>query len=194
MTSGLKRYHRSGCAHFITFSCYRRQPLLQSSIAAICFEVELERVRRWYGIRVYGYVVMPEHVHLLLSEPDRTRLSVALQMLKQLVSRKLRATDARRFWQLRYYDSLIKNHDEHCSALRYIHRNPVKRNLCARPEDWPWSSFRHYATGTDGAVEIESEWTGRRRERMGAPLLARIRTPEHPPFAIRRRKGGACQD
>ena len=58
--------------------------------------------------------------------------------------------------------------------LRYIHRNPVRRGLVDKPEDWPWSSFRHYAAGVEGAVEIESEWTARRRELMGLPLRARI--------------------
>ena len=47
--------------------------------------------------------------------------------------------------------------------LRYIHRNPVVRGLVAKPEDWQWSSFRHYQTGMRGAVEIESEWTARER-------------------------------
>jgi putative transposase len=173
MTLGLKRYHQSGCAHFITFSCYHRQALLRSPLAAARFESELERVRQWYGMRVYGYVVMPEHVHLLVSEPDRARLSIAIQMLKQQVSRILRPANQRRFWQVRYYDSLVKNHREHTSALRYIHRNLVKRNLCDRPEDWEWSSFRHYATGVEGVVEIESEWTARKREQMGSHPTAR---------------------
>jgi len=51
--------------------------------------------------------------------------------------------------------------------LRYIHRNPVTRGLVAQPEDWEWSSFRHYATGETGMVEIESQWTARKRERTG---------------------------
>ena len=51
--------------------------------------------------------------------------------------------------------------------LRYIHRNPVKRRLVERPEDWRWSSFRHYASGEIGVVEIESQWTARIRERIG---------------------------
>ena len=59
MTSGLKRYHQSGGAHFITFSCYRREPFLHSASAATEFEIVLERIRRWYGVRIYGYVVMP---------------------------------------------------------------------------------------------------------------------------------------
>jgi putative transposase len=174
MPSDLRRFHHSGCAHFINFSCYHRQPFLQTAAAALCFESELEHVRRWYGLRVYGYVVMPEHVHLLLSEPERKLLSTAIQMLKQLVSRKLRPQDSRRFWQVRYYDFLLKDHQTHIEKLRYMHGNPVTRGLCAHPEDWSWSSFRHYATGIEGTVEIESEWTGRRRERMGMPLRAQF--------------------
>jgi putative transposase len=56
------------------------------------------------------------------------------------------------------------------AKLHYIHRNPVRRGLVERPEDWEWSSFRHYATGDEGVVEIESEWTARRREQMGVRL------------------------
>ncbi len=57
--------------------------------------------------------------------------------------------------------------------LRYIHRNPVKRGLVRRAEDWKWSSFRHYATGEECGVEIESEWTAHKRKRSGkAPHLA----------------------
>ena len=67
---------------------------------------------------------------------------------------------------------------KHIEKLRYIHCNPVKRGLVARPEDWPWSSFVHYATGVEGVVEIESEWTARKRERFGIlPTIVKA----HPP-------------
>ena len=59
--------------------------------------------------------------------------------------------------------------------LRYMHRNPVKRGLVAKPEDWAWSSFRYYLTGVEGIVEIESEWTARKRKRMGMVPRVRIR-------------------
>src|ERR1017187_5755039 len=61
-----------------------------------------------------------------------------------------------------------------------MHRNPVKRGLVEKPEDWAWSSFRHYLTGVEGVVEIESEWTGRKRERMGMPLRVKITELPHP--------------
>ena len=131
----------------MTFCCYRRRPSLTVATAKRVFEAALERVRRSFGLCVYGYVVMPEHVHLLISEPQRQTLADALKSLKQGVSRRLIA-DAEHFWQKRYYDFNVRNYRQFVEKLRYIHRNPVKRGLCERPEDWQWSSFRHYATGT----------------------------------------------
>jgi putative transposase len=69
----------------------------------------------------------------------------------------------RPFWQAHYYDFNISTHEKFVEKLRYIHRNPVRRGLVAQPQDWKWSSFRHYQTGMHGTVEIESEWTARER-------------------------------
>jgi putative transposase len=98
------RYQNQGCLHFITFSCYQRMKLLDTAAARDTFEHELERVRRWYGCAVAGYVVMPEHVHLLIGEPEHGKLSLVIQMLKQITSRKLRPAGQPQFWQVRYYD------------------------------------------------------------------------------------------
>ena len=122
---------------------------------------------------VYGYVVMPEHVHLLLSEPQQATLADAIQSLKQGVSRRW-IGEAEHFWQKRYYNFNLRDCRQFVEKLRYIHRNPVKRGLCARPEDWGWSSFHHYAAGQAGRVEIESEWTARRRERAAGRLCAKL--------------------
>ncbi len=64
MPWGLKRYQQARCLHYLTFSCYRRAPLLDTGAKRRVVEVTLERVRRWYGFYVTAYVVMPEHVHL----------------------------------------------------------------------------------------------------------------------------------
>jgi putative transposase len=58
----------------------------------------------------------------------------------------------------------VHNEEKRVEKLRYMHRNPVRRGLVEKPEDWPWSSFLHYATGKAGTDEIESEWTARQRE------------------------------
>ena len=187
MPTGLKRYQQAHDLHFITFSCYRRQPLLATATARRVVEQTLEQVRRWYGLFVTGYVIMPEHVHLLVSEPERSTLAVALQMLKQITAQKLSPTLSpktgdkggapQHFWQARYYDFNVWTPKKRIEKLRYIHRNPAKRGLVGKPEDWAWSSFRHYVTGVEGVVEIESEWTGRTREYMGMPLRVRITKP-----------------
>ena len=108
------------------------------------FEDALERVRCRYLFVVAGYVVMPEHVHLLVNEPKRALLSRAVQALKLSVSMRRRE---RPFWQAHYYDFNVSSHKKFVEKLRYIHRNPVRRGLVAKPEDWQWSSFRHYQTG-----------------------------------------------
>jgi putative transposase len=185
MTKGLVRYQQCGVFHFLTFSCYHRQPLLDNATAYSVFEHELEKVRIRYSFVVAGYVLMPEHVHLLVGEPRRSSLSVALQVLKQQTSRQLKQRGAVQFWQRRYYDFNVHKEEKRVEKLRYMHRNPVKRGLVEKPEQWQWSSFRHYATGELGAVEIESEWTGRRREAEACRLLC------VPPFARKKAKDGA---
>ena len=120
---------------------------------------------------MYGYVIMPEHVHLLVSEPERADLAGAIKSLKEGVSRQL-IGEAKKFWQKRYYDFNVHSQRKFIEKLQYLHRKPVKRGLCARPEDWMWSSFRHYATGVEEIVKIESQWTATRRERAGVHLIA----------------------
>lgn len=114
-----KRYQQQGCLHFITFSCYRRRPYLESGAGRETFERELERVRCWYGCYITGYVVMPEHVHLLISEPARKTLSVVIQMLKQITSHKLKPIGAPQFWHTRYYDFPVWSESKRVEKLKY---------------------------------------------------------------------------
>jgi putative transposase len=181
MPWGLQRIQQAKCLHFITFSCHHRDPLLSDPHSRDVFEEMLERVRRWYGFFVSGYVIMPEHVHLLISEPERSTLARALQMLKQNTAHLLHPPEGSPFWLPRYYDFNVWSEDKRVEKLRYMHRNPVRRGLVERPEDWSWSSFRHYASGVEGGVEIESQWTARKRELagMGCSLNPQSQNP-HP--------------
>ena len=167
MPWSLKHFQESGQLHYLTFSCYHRQPKLGTLAPRDLFVKRLETVRQQYGFFVYGFVVMPEHVHLLVSEPEKGRLAQALQSLKQSVARKLALRAAEPFWQARYYDFNVWSERKFTEKLRYIHRNPETRGLVDRPEDWPWSSFRHYLTGETCGVEIESQWAALARERVG---------------------------
>ncbi|MDE3162013.1 MAG: transposase [Acidobacteriota bacterium] len=166
MPQGLVRYQQAGCFHFVTFSCHHRFPHFGAATARALFERSLETMRIRYAFVVCGYVVMPEHVHLLVSEPKNALLSKAIQAVKLSVSVQ---SGQRPFWQPRYYDFNVHNERKRVEKLRYIHRNPVKRGLVEKPEQWAWSSFRHYATGAIGTVEIESFWTGARRDGLRDP-------------------------
>jgi putative transposase len=172
MPSGLRRFHLSKQSHFVTFTCYHRLPNLEDEKLRNVFVTAFEQTRLRYRFRVYGFVIMPEHVHLLISEPERGTVANAIQSLK--ISSAMRSTgfcngDEQRqpLWQKRYYDRNVRDYDEFVEKLRYIHRNPVKRGLAEKPGDWRWSSFRHYLTGEDSGVEIESQWTAGKRGASG---------------------------
>jgi putative transposase len=78
----LQRFQESGQSRFITFSRYHRRPLFTTTTSKATFETALERVRGSFGLRIYGYVVMPEHVHLVTGEPQCKTLADALKSLK----------------------------------------------------------------------------------------------------------------
>jgi putative transposase len=183
MPWGLRRYYGDGDLHFLTFSCYRRQPLLASSARRDLFLRVLEQVRRRYHFVVLGYVVMPEHVHLLISEPEKKNPSIVVQAVKLGFARRLLAAARRRnrrqrslfdhapqhIWQARFYDFNVWTDRKRVEKLEYMHRNPVKRGLVDAPEMWRWSSYRSYALGEDGPVRL-NEW--------GVQQL-KVRVPTH---------------
>jgi putative transposase len=100
---------------------------------------------------VHGYVVMPDHVHLLVGEPETAALSLAVQMLKQRFSR---TRTEEYVWEPRYYDFNVRTEEKRIEKLRYMHRNPVKRGLVAEAGEWRWSSFRAYRYQEEGPVGL----------------------------------------
>ena len=174
MRNPLRRYYGRGDLHFITFSCYRRRPSLATPRARDRLVRILAEERLRYGFRLLGYVVMPEHVHLLMSEPVKGTPSKVLQALKQRVSRALRRkrkgsaggqlalpfrgaeAEERAFWQRRFYDFNVWSRRKVREKLEYMHANPVKRGLVLHPKDWPWSSWSHYAKRERGLIAIDA--------------------------------------
>lgn len=169
MPKNLKRYYGAGDLHFVTCSCYHRQPWLGSARRRDLLLAVLEQVRKRYGCVVLGYVVMPEHFHLLVSEPQYDTPSTVMQALKLGFVRRLLARKGHRgrpqadlwqstapahIWQRRFYDLNVWSERKRIEKLRYMHRNPVKRGLVAEPDQWRWSSFRSYAYGESGIVRI----------------------------------------
>jgi len=173
MPAGLKRIYGKGHLHFITFSCYRRRPLLKTGRARDVFVNELGKIRDEMGFCLIGYVVMSEHVHLLISEPQEGTPSTVLQKLKLRVARKLRKRKRRgneaqlrlpfaeagellrAFWQARFYDFNVYSRQKLREKLDYMHANPVNRGLVEHPKDWPWSSWVFYCRAEAGLLRID---------------------------------------
>ncbi len=173
--SGLHRTYGAHHLHFITCSCYRRLPFLNAAPERDCIVSILEQARQRFRFVVVGYVVMPEHIHLLITEPEVGTPSTVMQVLKQrtahalLPKRKRRDPRQRRlfgdeahrraFWQARFYDFNVWTRNKRVEKLRYMHRNPVKRGLVELPEQWRWSSYRFYLLGENGPVRVHEGWT-----------------------------------
>jgi REP-associated tyrosine transposase len=186
MRNPLRRHYGQGDLHFVTFSCYRRRPYLGTRRARDRFLKILDEVRIRHKFRIVGYVVMPEHVHLLVSEPVRGNPSKFLQVLKQKVSRELRKrsrklatgqlplrfpeddADAAAFWQRRFYDFNVWSAKKVREKLGYMHANPVVRGLVKHPKDWPWSSWSFYAKGEEGLLRIDGIGEESRNTEAGA--------------------------
>ena len=174
MLAGLRRYYGKGDLHFITFSCNRRLPLLKTARARDLFMKELGRAREEWGFHLLGYVVMPEHVHLLMSEPKQGMPSTLLQKLKLRVARKLRkrgrrvcegqmrlpfaetGEPLRAFWEARFYDFNVYSKGKTMEKLNYMYANPVIRGLVKHPRDRVWSSWGFYY-GESGLLAVDME-------------------------------------
>ena len=117
---------------------------------------------------------MPEHVHLLISKPDRGTPSTVMQVLKHRFARRVlselrrkersdqgrlwqETLEAGHVWQRRFYDFVVRTERKRVEKLRYMHRNPVKRGLALEPDQWEWSSFRWYALGERGPVLVNEQ-------------------------------------
>jgi putative transposase len=215
MPEGLKRYYGTGHLHFITCSCYQRKPYLGTPRRRDLFLRLLEETRQKYRFIVVGYVVMPEHFHLLICEPQLGDPSKVMQVVKQRFAQKLlrRRKSARQaslfdrepkhVWQARFYDFNVWSERKRVEKLRYMHRNPLKRGLVLEPQQWRWSSCPWYALGEMGPVKLNDGTVMQLRMRKPAasalpsPAPCKKRKERHPRLArtYNPEKGGppACR-
>jgi putative transposase len=159
-------------ARFVTFSCQGRLPLLSNPKIAGLFVRAVSGARARHGFLLYAWVVMPEHVHVLCRAPDgstlesqlrRIKMSVAKRVLERwkqidapILKRVADATGRPRFWQKGGgFDRNVRDDEELCREIRYIHRNPVERGLVAAPELWRWSSVRWWMGRREGEVTCD---------------------------------------
>jgi putative transposase len=170
-----RRLNAPGHAHELTFSCYRGQPLLCSQRARGYLAEAISRSRQKHSFHVWAYVLMPEHVHLLLWPTEQNySISKMLLSIKQPVSRgimsylrehnpaglRVLATGQRRtpyrFWLAGGgYDRNITSAETARKTVEYIHNNPVRRGLVAAPEEWVWSSAGDWAGRGPGKVVLD---------------------------------------
>jgi len=170
MPHRLKRITGRGDLHFITFCCYQRKPLMGSARVRNLAVKILQEVRARYRFALVGFVFMPEHVHLLISESGAAAPARIIQVFKQRLSRRMRGKKSRhkgqlglrfpgdgplrRFWQRRYYDFNVYSRAKAQEKLHYMHENPVRERLVRHPGDWPWSSWCFYYRGA-GLLEMD---------------------------------------
>ena len=166
-------YHRFYCPgelQFLTASTYRRIPVFRSERFRRCFVQRLEEVRQELHFLLVGWVVMPEHFHLLIRpEPAETTPAI-MKALKEESARRILKTlrgnaehpwcrktlaglrlpptvhdeSHYRLWQRRFYPFNVFSEQKFQEKLDYMHNNPVVRGLVSSPADWPWSSWRFY--------------------------------------------------
>jgi putative transposase len=167
----LRRVEQRAHIRFLTFSCYRRLPLLNNDSIRVLFLERLRTVSREHAVRLLAWVIMPEHVHLLVfpeAAPDMTRFTHALKRpfaeavlrrWKQLdapILGKIRHGESHRYWQTGGgYDRNIFSEREVAEKVTYIHENPVRRNIVVTATDYVWSSARWYAGLKDAKLPCD---------------------------------------
>ncbi|MEE9443476.1 MAG: transposase [candidate division Zixibacteria bacterium] len=172
--SKLKHYDEFGMARFITFSCYRRYKLFNREYVYEVFLKHLESFRRENDISILGYVIMPNHVNLVLYPHWKIEMGRSIGHLKskfayEILSEWKRIKKNRlerlwvyrggkesfAFWQLRCYDHNCRSPETVREKIHYCHNNPVKSGLVASPEEWRWSSYKWYMGNRPEIVRVD---------------------------------------
>jgi REP element-mobilizing transposase RayT len=134
--------------------CHLRNPLVAGLVQSSLMFFDGDRYK------LSAWVVMPNHVHALMTPHEGRRLSKILQSLKSYSANEANKILSRqgKFWQQESFDRYICNHKHFVSVVRYIENNPVKAGLCKRPEDWPYSSalFRKPGSASAGSASAGS--------------------------------------
>ncbi|OHB55998.1 MAG: hypothetical protein A2173_07490 [Planctomycetes bacterium RBG_13_44_8b] len=172
-----KRYNISGHAHELTFSCYRNQKFLLSDRTCQWLIESIEKARVKHNFSLWAFVFMPDHVHLLIKQMDEDyNISNILKDIKTDTARKavkyLKENNPsglsklstsqnyrkNRFWQKGGgYDRNIIKENTLLDSVKYIHNNPVRKNLVDEPGKWYYSSYNCWYNGIDKPIRIDKE-------------------------------------
>jgi len=170
-------WNEAGHAHFLTYSCFRRWPLLTRARARRWVIAALEDARRTLDLALWAYVIMPEHVHVLLHPRaagyEMRRILVVLKQPVAKAARQYLEDTGQRAWlerlTVRYpsrrvfrfwqpgggFDHNIFREKTLAAVMEYMHANPVRRELVAQPTDWEWSSARFWEGWRDVPIRMD---------------------------------------
>ena len=156
-------FDHSDDVRFITFSCHKQMPLLKDDLVKGIFIKYLMMMREIHHVEIYGYVVMPDHVHLVIHPPDNIKLRIIIQQLKSFTAREyfkkrhgpVKAGEKRSLWKRRYYDHNCRSAKSVLEKIGYCHNNPVRRGLVNDPSDYLWSSHNWYLGEKMVPVEMD---------------------------------------
>jgi len=166
----LRHIEGTGTARFITLTFYRRHRYLPDPVSRQAVLNELSRLRLQHKVKILGYVIMPEHVHLVLDPPESAELGILLGRTKARSAHAIlsairtgscrnrllvRADGRPAVWERRCYDHNCRNTPAVIEKIRYCHNNPVARGLVSEPGDWPWSSYNWYHGRRESDFEID---------------------------------------
>ncbi len=172
-----RSYDEPGHAHSLTFSCFGRRPFLSKDRARLWLVEAIDRARQKHAFDLWAYVIMPEHVHLLIW-PRNAEYSVsqfltsvkrpvslnaishvrksAPAFLSQMEDRQPNGQVHYRFWQRGGgYDRNLTEPRTIWAEIDYIHANPVRRGLCQSPTEWPWSSAAECQCPGSGLIRLD---------------------------------------
>ena len=170
----LRHYDNLGTARFVTFSCHKKLQLLIDDHDRITFLKCLSNIQSKYSLKLYGYVLMPDHVHLVLLPPDSVKIGTVIGEIKSQSARAILSDWGSRkdtrlqwlgvqrngasrlaFWERRCYDHNCRSIATVLVKINYCHNNPVARGLVSEPGEWRWSSYKWYVGKQNDIVEIE---------------------------------------
>src|SRR4030043_330674 len=152
-----KRYPNEGFPYFVTTNVRDRRSLFTEHG---CHQVAIEGIiflRTRLGHQVHAYVLMPDHMHLVITPRDNDNISQAMHSLKLYTSHQIGALLGLKggIWQARFYERALRTPKDAEDALVYIHDNPVKAGLAKKPEDYDWSSYRACILGKSTPIEVD---------------------------------------
>lgn len=156
----LKRFIEPHGLYFITTTTHRRRPFFAKDKPKETALNYLSAIRVKLGFKLYGYVLLPDHLHLLLSPTDKNDVSYIMRQFKLGVSKKIKQKEKIMcpFWQHRFYDHILRTEKEILPTLEYIHENPVKHGLSREADEYPWSSWRNYHRDDHSLIEMDTKW------------------------------------